>query len=215
MSSGSGDARKRPRIFDLLRAVLTPPVLPEDDGEPISPPPSVTTATVMSILAGLVFLLIGGVFLATVDEQMTTVVTAYNRAISTCTVKFGGIGDAVVVPSGATADDTTLAESCKRYQPLTDEAISTAKTRLIVVNVVSVAIGLIAVVGGWFLRAGTRHSRLTVGGAVVLSSIITVLFEVLNIFILAATMVLIIAVMLCYTGKGAIYFARLKARRTG
>ncbi len=213
MSFGLGDARKRPGIFDSFRAAMTPPPLPEDDGQPISPPRTVLAATVMSILSGLVFLFIGGVSLFTTDDQLNNAVAAYNKEISDCTTQFGGIGDAVVVPAGAAADVTAAADICKQYRPLTDDAISTAKTQNIMVSVIITLIGVMAVVGGWFLRSGTRWSRLTVAGGVVISVLVTMMFQVSNLFTLVATLVMIIAVMLCYIGKGGVYFARLKARR--
>jgi len=215
MSFGSGDARKRPGIFDSFRAAMTPPPLPDDDGKPIGPPTMITVATVLSILAGVVFLLIGGVSVATTDDQLNSAVKVYNQAISDCAGKFGGIGDAVVVAPGASADDSAAADTCKQYKPLTDDTISAAKTQNIMISVIIVIIGIIACVGGWFLRQGARWSRLTVAGAVVLSVIITMLFQVSNIFTLGATLVMIIAVMLSYIGQGGVYFARLKARRAG
>jgi len=193
---------------------MTPPAIPEDDGKPIVPPRTVLVATVMSVLAGLVFLLIGGVSLFTTDDQLNNAVAAYNKSISECTTKFGGIGDAVIVPAGASTGETEAAELCKQYRPLTDEAISTAKTQNIMISVVILLIGVIAIVGGWFLRPGAKWSRLTVAGGVVISVLVTMMFQVSNLFTLVATLVLIIAVMLCYIGKGGVYFARLKARRT-
>ncbi len=213
MSFGSGDPRKRPGLFDSFRAAMTPPPLPEDDGQPLRPPGTVTAATVLSLVAGLVFLFIGGVSLATTDEQLDNAVKAYNATIADCVTDFQGIGDAVVVPAGANADVTAKADACKQYRPLTDETISSARTQNIIISVIIVVIGLIAAVGGWFLRPGAGWSRLTVAGAVVLSIIVTLFFQVSNIFTLAATLLLIVAVMLCYIGRGAMYFARHKARR--
>lgn len=215
MSFGSGDPRKRPGLFESFRAAMTPPPLPVDDGQPLSPPRTVIAATVMSILAGVVFLLIGGVSLATTDAQLDNAVKAYNDAIAQCVKDFGGIGDAVVVPAGATTDDTARADSCKQYRPLTEETISAARTQNIIISVIIVVIGLIAAVGGWFLRSGAGWSRLTVAGAVVLSIIVTLFFQVSNLFTLVATLIMIIAVMLSYIGKGGVYFAQLKARRKG
>ncbi len=215
MSFGMGDARKRPGIFDSFRAAMTPPPLPEDDGLPITPPGSVTAATVLAMLAGLVFLVIGGFSLLTTDDQLSTAVASYNQAISDCTTKFQGIGDAVIVQPGASADDTAAADACKQYRPLTAETISAAKTQNIIISVVITVIGLVALAGGWFLRAGARWARLAVAGAVVISVILTMAFQVSNLLTLVATLLMIIAVMLCFIGKGAVYFARLKARRAG
>lgn len=215
MSFGSGDPRKRPGLFDSFRAAMTPPPLPPDDGQPIRPPGSVTAATVLSLVAGLVFLFIGGVSLVSTDEQLDNAVRAYNASIAECVTDFQGIGEQVVVPVGANADDTSRAEACKQFRPLTDETVSSARTQNIIISVVILVIGLIAAVGGWFLRSGAGWGRLTVVGAVVLSIIVTLFFRVSNIFTLAATLLLIVAVMLSYIGRGATYFSRLKARRTG
>ena len=215
MSFGSGDPRKRPGLFESFRAAMTPPPLPVDDGQPLKPPRTVVAATVMAILAGVVFLFIGGVSLATTDTQLDNAVKTYNDAVAQCVSDFGGIGDTVVVPAGASTDDTNRAESCKQYRPLTPETISGARTQNIIISAIIVVVGLIAAVGGWFLRSGTGWSRLTVAGAVVLSIILTLVFQVSNLFTLVATLLPIIAVMLSYIGKGGVYFAQLKARRKG
>jgi len=194
---------------------MTPAELPPDDGKPISPPKAVLAATAMAILSGLVFLLIGGVSLATTDSQLDSAVAAYNKAIADCETAVGGIGDAVVIPEGASSELTAQGEACKGYRALTDETISAAKTQNVMISVILVVIGLIALAGGWFLRSGSRWSRLTVVGAVIISVIVTMLFQVANIFTLGATLLLVVAVMLCYIGKGSIFFARLKARRAG
>ena len=213
MSFGLGDARKRPGIFDSFRAAMTPPPLPEDDGQPIKPPGTVTAATVLAMLAGLVFLVIGGFSLLTTDDQLNSAVASYNAAISDCTTEFQGIGNAVVVPAGASADVTAAADVCKSYQPLTDDAISAARTQNVIISVVITVIGLVALAGGWFLRTGARWSRLALVGAVIISVILTMAFQVSNLLTLVATLLMIIAVMLCFVGQGAVYFARLKARR--
>ena len=67
--------------------------------------------------------------------------------------------------------------------------------------------------GGWFLRAGVRWSRLMVVGAVLVSVILTMMFSVQNLFTLVGTLLIVVAVMLSYIGKGGVYFARMRARR--
>ena len=215
MSFGIGDSNKKPGIFDSFRAAMAPPALPPDDGQPIKPPTTVLAAMALSILAGLVFVFIGGASLATTNEQVDLAVTAYNNAIADCTTEFGGIGSAVVVPEGASADVLADADSCKTYSTLTDETISGARTQNIMISATILVIGLVALVGGFFLRQGKRWSRFMLIGAVVLSVLITMLFQVSNIFTLGATLLLIVAVMLCYIGKGGIFFARIRARRAG
>lgn len=215
MSFGIGDSNKRPGIFDSFRAAMTPPALPEDDGLPIKPPRPVLAATVLSMLAGLVFVVIGGVSLVTNEDQLNTAVASYNQAISDCTTQFGGIGEAAIVAAGATEEVTAKVTACQGYRPLTDEAISAAKTQNMIISVVILVIGLVAAAGGWFLRVGARWSRIAVVGAVVISVVLTMAFQVANLLTLVSTLLLIVAVMLCFVGKGAVYFARLKARRAG
>jgi hypothetical protein len=201
-------------LFDSFKAAMSPVELPPDDGKPIEPPRVVLVATVMAKLAGIVFILIGGYSIATTDQALDNAVANYNAAISDCTQKYGGIGDAVVVPT-APAEDVTAAQTCQQYTPLTDETISSAKTNNVMISAIVVLIGLIATVGGWFLRKGAKFSRLAVGLAVVLSVVVTMLFQASNLFTLVGTLLMIVAVMLCYIGKGAVYFGRLKARRAG
>src|SRR4051794_38239956 len=104
MSFGLGDARKRPGIFDSFRAAMTPPPLPEDDGQPIKPPGTVKAATVLAMLGGLICLIVGGYTLLTTDELLTAAVSSYNQEITNCTTQFQGIGDAVVIPAGASEE---------------------------------------------------------------------------------------------------------------
>jgi len=213
MSSASGDSRKRPGIFDSFRAAMTPAALPEDDGAPIVPPRTVTIATVLAIVAGLIFVFIGAVSLATTDQQLDQAVKTYNASVADCITKFGGIGDAVVVPESASDADKTQSDTCKQYVQLTPDTIAAAKRQNVIISVVIVVIGLIAGVGGWFLRAGVRWSRLMVVGAVLVSVILTMMFSVQNLFTLVGTLLTVVAVMLSYIGKGGVYFARMRARR--
>jgi hypothetical protein len=215
MSTGAGDARKRPGFMESFRAALTPAALPPDDGKPLVRPNNVTLASVLAFVAGAVFVLIGGFSIATTDDQLNQAIASYNQSISECTTKFGGIGDAVVVPSGASTDDSNLADQCKGYIPLTDDAISGARTQNYIISGVVVLIGVVALVAGWFLRSGSRWGRIAVLVAVLMSVLVTMLLRVSNLFTLGAALLLIVAVMLCFIGKGGVYFARMKARRAG
>lgn len=215
MSSGAGDARKRPGFMDSFRAALTPPPLAPDDGKPLVRPTGVTVATALAIAAGAIFVLIGGYSVATTDSQLDVAVANYNSAIADCTTNFGGIGDAVVVPAGASTDLTNQAEQCKSYLALTDDAISSARTQNMLISSIVAVIGIIALVAAWFLRTGARWGRIGLVVAVLLSVVLSMLFQVSNLFTLGASLMLIVAVMLCFIGKGGVYFARVKARRAG
>lgn len=213
MSFLSGNGGDRPGLFDSFRAAFAPTPLPEDDGKPLVPPTTVTVGTALSILAGLVFMLVGGVSLATTDQQLDDAARVYNATVADCTTEFGGVGDAVVVPANASQEQQNRAAECQRYRVLTDDMIQSAKTQSIMISAIILVIGVVAAVGGWFLRAGTRWARLMVVGAVILSVLLTMLFSVSNLLTLAATLLLVVAVMLCYIGKGGGYFARVRARR--
>lgn len=215
MSFGAGDARKRPGFMDSFRAALTPAPLPPDDGAPLVRPNTVTIATVLAIAAGAIFVLIGGYSIVTTDDQLNQAVAQYNSDISACTAQFGGIGDAVVVPSGASTDVTNQAETCKTYVVLTPETISSARTQNILISSIVVVIGAVALAAAWFLRSGNRWGRTGLVVAVLLSVVLSMMFKVSNLFTLGASLLLIIAVMLCFIGKGGVFFARVKARRAG
>jgi hypothetical protein len=215
MSFGSGDPRKRPGIFESFRTAMTPKELPPDDGKPLVPPPTIRAATIISILVGVVFVLIGGGTLFTVDSQLEAAVTEYNNAIKDCVTQFGGIGDAAKIPAGSSDDVTAKGQACQSAQELTDDMISSYKTRSNILSLAFVLIGLVAVAGGWFIRKGAGFGRLMSAGAVVVLMLLALFLGAQSIIILAATLLLIVAVMLCFIGKGAMYFARVKARRIG
>ena len=215
MSFGAGDARKRPGFMDSFRAALTPAPLPPDDGKPLVRPDHRHDRLGAGHAAGVIFVLIGGFSIATTDDQLNQAIAQYNTSISECTNQFGGIGDAVVVPAGASTDVTNQAEACKTYIPLTDDAISGARTQNIMISAIVVGIGLIALAAGWFLRSGNRWGRVALVVAVLLSVVLSMMFRVSNLFTLGASLLLIIAVMLCFIGKGGVYFSRVKARRAG
>lgn len=215
MSSGAGDARKRPGFMDSFRAALTPPPLPPDDGKPLVRPTVVRVATALAIVGGAIFVLIGGYSLVTTDSQLNEAVARYNQSIIQCTTKFGGIGDSVVVPAGASTDDTNEAEQCKGYIVLTPEAISSARSQNLVISGIVVVVGALALGAAWFLRSGNRWGRIALVISVLLSVALSVVFQVSNLFTLGASLMLIVAVMLCFIGKGGAYFTMVKRRRAG
>ena len=184
MSFGLGDARKRPGIFDSFRAAMTPPAAAGGRWPTHQAPRPVKAATVLAMLAGLVFVVIGGFSLLTTDDQLNTAVASYNSAISDCTTQFGGIGDAVVVPAGASEDVTATANACKQYRPLTDETDLRGEDPEHHHQHRDPDHRADRAAGGWFLRTGARWSRLAVVGAVVISVILTMAFQVSNLLTL-------------------------------
>jgi|SRR5690349_339719 hypothetical protein len=215
MSSGAGEARKRPGFMDSFRAALTPPPMPPDDGKPLVRPTTVTVASVLAILAGAIFVFLGATSVLTLDNQVTVAVSDYNKAVDDCRARFGGIDGSASAPAGASTDDTNAAQSCNSLTPLTEDMISSYRTSNIVFGAIFVVLGVVAAAGGWFLRAGNRWGRLAVIGVVLINVIFSVMLGVANVLILGASLMLIAAVMLCFIGKGGVYFARVKARRAG
>jgi len=218
MSFGLGDARKRPGIFDSFRAAMTPAELPPDDGKPLSPPKAVLAATAMAIFAGVLFLFSGAYSLLTVDEGLELQVAAYNAQAADCLLPpINGVGDQAVIPPDASEAIIAQGQACQKllYQKVPQDAIDGARTQIIVVSLVYVVIGIAIATAGWFLRSGAGWSRLLLVGTIALSVIVTMVLQFSNILTLGATLLMVVAVMLCFIGKGAIYFARTKARRAG
>lgn len=215
MSFGIGDSNKKPGIFDSFRAAMTPPELPPDDGQPIKPPTTVVVSTALALLAGLVVLLTGVGQILTVDSQLANAVDQYKANQQACIGPFGGYGPAAVIPPDASEEVKAQGATCQTLVELTPEMESSAKTAGIVYGAVFAVIGIATLAAGWFLRGGARWARLTVAGMVVVLVLLALVLQAQTIFTLGATLLLIIAVMLCYIGKGGVYFARLKARRSG
>ena len=213
MSSGAGEARKRPGFMDSVRAALVPAALPPDDGKPLVRPSTVMVASVLALLAGAIFAFLGAASIITLDSQVDVAVSQYNQAVDDCRSKYGGIDGAATAPAGASTDDTNAVQSCNGLTPLTDDMISSYRTSNIVFGAIFVVLGLVAAVAGWFLRSGNRWARFAVIGIVIVNVIFSVMLGVSNILILGASLMLIVAVMLCFIGKGGVFFSRVKSRR--
>ena len=213
MSSGAGEARKRPGFMDSVRAALVPPALPPDDGKPLVRPTTVLVASILALLAGAVFTFLGAASIITLDSQVDLAVSQYNKAVDDCRANYGGIDGAATAPAGASTDDTNAAQNCNSLTPLTEDMVSSYRTSNIVFGAIFVVLGLIAAVGGWFLRSGNRWARFAVIGVVIINVVFSVMLGASNILILGGTLLLIVAVMLCFIGKGGVFFSRVKSRR--
>jgi hypothetical protein len=162
-----------------------------------------------------VFTFLGCLSVFTIEDSLNYKLSEYNKLIADCSQKFGGIGTAAVVPADASAEVTSQAEACQGYSAVSDQMISNFRTTVAVFGAIYIVIGLAALVGGWFLRSGNRWGRIVVVAVVLLTVILSMLFQASNLFTLAASLMLIVAVMLCFIGKGGVYFARVKGRRAG
>lgn len=192
-----------------LSAALSPQPIPENDTGPLVAPKGVLAAMVLSMIAGAMYLFSGGVSIAGTDAMMQQAQDQYHDQINQCTRDFGGIGTTAVTA----ASPTGAASTCQRMSTLAASDWDAYRTASIVVAVAFIVMGLLLVLGGWFLRAGRAWARRTVVGVAIITVLAALMLGVSTPFILAATLLVMIAVVLCYLSSGATYFLRVKARK--
>jgi hypothetical protein len=207
--TSSNEQPARRGFLASLSAALSPPQIPENDTGPLTAPKGVITATVLSIIAGAMYLFSGGISLAGTDAMMSKAKSEYATQVQDCTRQFGGIGTTAVTATSPTG----TAATCQKMTTLADSDWDAYRTASIVVAVAFVVMGLLLVLAGWFLRAGRAWARRTVVGVVIITVLAALMLGVSTPFILAATLLAMIAVVLCYVSSGSTYFLRVKARK--
>jgi len=210
-----GDRPRRSGFLASLSSALTPPVVTDDEpNKPLTPPKTVNVATVLTMLAGLLFLYLGANLLVNLDRNLNTVVTAYSDGITKCTNEVGGIGDKVVTPAqGASKEQTDLAEQCKTVVPLTQEMKDGARSRGTMVCWVLMVVGVAAMAVGWFVRSGAPWARRAAVGLVVVTMVMTMFLQISSPLTMLATLFLVAAVLMSYLGSGGVFFTRAAMRR--
>ncbi len=210
-----GDRPRRSGFLASLSSALTPPVVTDDEPDkPLRAPTTVKVATVLTMLAGLLFLFLGVNSLVNLDRDLNTAVTAYTDGINKCTNEVGGIGDKVVTPAqGASKEQTDLAEQCKKVVPLTQEMKDNAQSRAKTVSWVLIVVGVAAIAIGWFLRTGAPWARRAAVGLVVLTMLLTMFLQISNLLTMLATLFVVAAVLMSYLGSGGVFFTRSAMRR--
>lgn len=211
-----GDRPRRGGFLSNLSSALTPPIITDDDPDkPLVAPTGVKVASVMIALAGLLFLYMGINSLATQNSQLDLAVANYNSAVAQCTQQVGGIGDQAKAPDGATEDLTKMATTCKGYTSatVTQEMKDNAISHLQLVSWIVIVVGAAAVGISWFLRSGAAWARRSAVGLVIATMIVTMFLQVSNLFTMIATLLLVAAVLMCYLGKGGVYFVKTAMRR--
>lgn len=194
-------------FFASLSAALSPQPIPEDDTGPLTPPKGIVTAMVLTILAGAVYVFSGGLGVLTIGQMMEESKAQYQQWLSDCTSKFGGIGTAITEES-----PTGSAAACQSLTEMTADTWASFRTASIVVSAVFLAMGLALVAAGFFLRMGRKWARRTIVAVAIITVAAAMLLGMSSPIILGATLVLMIAVVLCYLSSGATFFLRAAAR---
>lgn len=215
MTTPGGRPRKS-GFLSNISAALTPPIVTDEDlDKPLVTPRAVTVSTVLVMLAGVLFVFLGGNSLVNLDRDLNIAVASYDTTVAQCTAKFGGVGKAAVAPAGADQATTTEATNCSKLTSptVTQEMRDSASSRASLVSWVMIVIGAGALAIGWFLRSGTSWARRAAVGLVVATMILTMFLQVSNLFTMIATLLLVAAVLMSYLGKGGAYFTRTAMRR--
>lgn len=188
---------------------LAPRPVPDDDDGPLKPPRGVTIATVLAVIAGVIYVLSGGAGVLTINAMMSDSIKQYNQYIDDCTAQFGGYGTSVITETSATGSMAT----CQSLTQMTGDDWGTFKTASIVVSVIFLAMGIAVLAAGLFLRRGAMWARRVIISVTIITMLAAMMLGMSSPIILAATLLLIIAVLLCYIGSGGGYFMRVKARK--
>lgn len=213
---GSLPQPRRGGFLSNISSALTPPVVTDDDPDkPLVLPTGLKVATALVILAGVIFLFSGVSTLATFNSQLEGAVTTYNAQAAKCIANDGGINGKAKAAAGATDAKQKEVTACNALpEPTVTQAMrDSAKSRVSVISWAMIVIGLVAVGAGWFLRTGTAWARRATVGLVVVTMILTMFLGVSNLLTMAATLFLVIAVLMCYLGRGSVYFAKTRMRR--
>jgi len=219
--SSPGPRPKKSGFLAGLQSAMAPP-LPSDDGRPIVRPRSITIASVLILVAAVMYVLIGALSVSSTGSQADNYRTFYASAVKQCTDNVGGIGTAV--PSTVatpTAGQTTplaltaLPDSCRKItEPtLSASALSSYKTTLTVFSVLLIVIGLATGASGWFMREGRKWTRRVLIGVVLVQLVLAFLFQVSNTVTLFATLLIVVGLSMTFLGKASAYFMAIALRK--
>ncbi len=219
--STPGSRPKKSGFMANLQSVMAP-AIPADDGQPIVRPRSVLVASVLVMVAAVLFLLIGALSVSSTGSQARSYQTFYASAVKQCTQNVGGIGTAVPTSVATpTAGPTTplaltaLPSSCRKItEPtLSAAALSSYKTTLLIFSVVLILVGLVTGAAGWFMREGRKWTRRVLIGVVLVQLVLAFLFQVSNTVTLFATLLIVIGLAMTFLGKAAAFFMGVALRK--
>lgn len=211
-----GDRPRRSGFLASLSSALTPPVVTDDEPDkPLIAPRTVNVATVLTMLAGLLFLFLGVSQLTTLDSQLGAAVTAYKADAAKCVTDVGGIGTAAVAADTDPQAKKDRAKVCQQYKTPepTQDMIDSAQSRAKTLSWVLIFVGAAAMAVGWFLRTGTPWARRMAVGLVIVTMVLTMFLQISNLLTMLATLFLVAAVLMSYLGSGGVFFTRAAMRR--
>lgn len=208
-SNQPGRQPQRRGFLASLSDALAPQPIPEHDDGPLKPPRGVVVATVLAAIAGLVYVLSGGAGVFTINQMMADSRGQYQKWIDDCTAQFGGFGTSAITETSATGSAAT----CQSLSEMTNADWDTFKTASVVVSVIFLIMGIALVAAGLFLRRGAMWARRVIIAVTIITVLAALMLGMSSPLILGATLLLMIAVVLCYLSSGATYFMRVKARK--
>jgi hypothetical protein len=198
------DGSNRPRFMDSIKSALAPREPVKFDPEAPNPiPRTVKIAGWMAVIAGLLNFGLGVLTMVQRNPYVQSVIDN----VAKCKDQGIGVGDAVTTT--ATSDLITL---CKGLGDYTPDQYASARSALLVTALVLMVLGLASAWSGWGVTKGARWARkmMTALGAVLLIS--TLLQILASPLVLLAALLMLIALAMCYVGKGASYYIRAKAK---
>lgn len=198
------DGSSRPRFMDTFKSALAPRAPIKIDPEAPNPiPRTVKIAGWLTFVAGSITAATGLLY---IFNRHSSVQLALDE-IATC--KAQGVGVGTAVTSTDTGDFATL---CKSLIDPTQDQVDSALSSLLMTGIIVLALGLITLGAGWGGVKGARWGRRLASGSGAVLLIGTVLGLFTHVLLLIAALLLVIGLALVYTGKGATYFIRAKAK---
>ncbi len=210
MTSPGSRPQRRGFLANLSSALTPAPIEEDDTSKPLVVPTGIKAAMVLSLIGGLIYLFVGTATVVLHNQQIDSYRVAYASEVAKCEA-VGGIGDAVTTTPAP--DQAELATTCKGYRTMQAQDWSGLTTQLVLFGLLFAAMGAASIAAGWFIRTGALWARRVLIGVVAVAFILTLLFAVSGWPTMLATLLLAVALMLSFIGKGGIYIARTKARR--
>lgn len=204
-----------------LQSAMTP-AIPADPGAPLVRPRSVTIASVLVMIAGVLFLLIGAISVSSTGSQADSYRTFYASAVKQCQDSVGGIGTTipttVATPTAGQSTPialTALPDSCRQISEptISESALSSYKSTLVTFSVVLIVIGLATAASGWFMREGRKWTRRVLIGVVLVQLVLAFLFQVSNTITLLATLLIVVGLSTTFLGRASAYFMGVALRK--